>query len=348
MKIDDLYKFLQDTLRINIEVLDKEPMFITSLPLALKKRYPVTRIKIYDQKAYIVQIEDASRGSVSKHYELVNDATEYPVILYISKQAKELKNYLIERNIPFVIEESVIYLPQFAMYAAELETDRFKLKTRRKKLSKFSQQTLLYLLLTQRQRSLNISELADIYNVSDMTASRALTGLYDEKILTVELEGRVKEYRLTDEKKSLEKILLLLKAPKNGAVYIAEDDESYFQHLKLSGSSALSNYTDMIEGFRTYAIEKKNLNKLLDNSPHIEVYSEAYDNSFIKIETWTYSPSILPENDNNMLIDNYTNRYVDAISLYLNYQKTVQEHSDIRLSNAMNQLYIQVKEIIYG
>ncbi len=340
MKIDDLYTFLKDTLRISVDILDKEPIFLKSLPLALKKRYPVTRVKIYNKVAGIVQIKDASRGSIYKHYELINNATEYPVILYISKKAKELKNYLIERSIPFVIEESVIYLPQLAIYASELESEQFKLKIRRKKLSKFSQQTVLYLLLTKRQQPLSIPELSDLYSVSNMTASRALTELYDEKILTVETEGRAKKYRLNHEQKSLDKILLQLKVPKNGAVYVSEQDEQYFQHLKLSGSSALVHYTDMIEGFRTYAIEKKSLKRLLEQNSNIEVFSEAYDNSFIKIETWFYPPSIFP--------DNVEDGYIDAISLYLNYKKTVQEHSDVRQSSAMDQLYKKVKEIIYG
>ena len=355
MEFKNFMKFVQEKLHIRLVQLDSEPIYLKELPLALKKSYPITRIRVHNKTVGIVHVEDTSKGAISKHYEIINSKTEYPVVLYLPKESKKLKNYLIEKNISFVIENDTIYFPQLAIYMSENEKEVFKLKPKRSKFSKSAQLTLLYYLLYRQihrqEHPLAITELSSVLQVSAMTASRALIELYEQKIFTMHQEGNAKAYELSSDEVVLETILSQMKAPKNGSVYIHPLNIEYFRDARLSGSSALSRYTDLIEEFRTYAIEKKVLKKVLKENQHIEVFDEAYDNNFIKLEMWNYPPSIIPD---GILYDGSSNMIneaplVDPISLYLNYQQfTVYDNNDIRFANAIDQLRTRVDGIIYG
>jgi len=343
MKKENLITFLRKTLHTTVSKVHDESDYLEKISLVLRKNYPISNMKIYDKIISIVEVENPSQGSIYKHFEILNEAIDYPVVLYFSKDAKILRNYFIERNVPFIIEDDTIYLPQFAVYAADF-SKTIKQKTKNKKLSRSAQRALLYILFNTNQE-FTISQLSNVLRISEMSASRAFNELYEQEILLMRKEGRVKNYQLTQDDDLLNGILDRMKAPKNDVIYINKNNMQYFEPVKLSGSSALAKYTNLIENIRTYAIEKKTGTKILKNNLFIEVFDEAYDRDFIKIEMWDYAPESFTDSLRHI---NDVHDIVDPISLYLNYKKDMYENSDTRLVDAINQLFNQVKGIIHG
>lgn len=343
MENKTLIRFLQKTLHTEVYEIETETEELTKIPFVLRHNYPMFNIKMYDQPVSVAKVLNPSLGSVKKHYELLSSAVDRPIILYFSKDARILRNYLIERNIPFVIENDTIYLPQFAIYASDLSKPT-QPKKKRAKFSRSAQRALLYILYHLHQE-FTISQLAQILKMSEMSASRALNELYEQKILDMRKEGRVKQYSLTKSDDIRRTILDKMKAPMSSIIYINREDLQYFHPIKLSGGSALEKYTDLIETMRTYAVEKRVCTKILKENPSIEVFDEAYDRDFIKIEMWDYLLENFM-NDTASVKEGY--KYVDPISLYLNYKKEIQETSDVRLEIAIEQLLDKIQEILHG
>ena len=195
MKKEKLMTFLRKTLHTNVSEVHIESNYLEKISLVLRKNYPISNIKIYDKIISIVEVQNPSQGSIYKHFEILNEAIDYPVVLYFSKEAKILRNYFIERNVPFIIEDDTIYLPQLAIYAADYSKS-IKPKSKKTKLSRSAQRALLYILFNPNQE-FAISQLSDVLKISEMSASRAFSELYEQEILLMRKEGRVKNYRLT-------------------------------------------------------------------------------------------------------------------------------------------------------
>ena len=186
--------------------------------------------------------------------------------------------------------------------------------------------------LIKPQKEIQIQSIADSFNVTQMSASRVLKELYEFEYLTFETIGRKKIYKL-DINKDIKEILSTLKIPKIKDIYINKEDLKYFENKILSSYSALSKYTNITNNENIYAVEKDYFEKHINQNNQIQIYDNKYDNDLIQVELWRYSP---------ILIQDYI---IDSISLYLLLKDEIDEE-DTRISNAMDELYNQIKGMI--
>ena len=253
-----------------------------------------------------------------------------PIILNISNISTSTKKYLIDNDISFISNDA-IYLPQLLIYLKDISNKpKKKIYT---KISKLAQMILIFELLKKDTNEIDIYNCAEKFNVTQMSASRALKELYEFNYLKLETIGRKKIYYLKSDI-NIDEILQALKNPKIEDIYIKNRDVKYFDIQILSSYSALSYYTDIMNNENIYAIDKEYFTKYINKDNQIDIYNEKYDNSLIQIELWKYQPNIIQEN------------IIDPISLYLSLKEDF-DKEDTRLQNSINELYSKIKGMIF-
>lgn len=322
--INKLILTIKSTLHINATINKDKLNYSKSIPLSVKSNYEIYNIKLENIDTVVLLCKEDIK-SIKKHLALFAQSLSMPIILVLDNINTTTKKYLIENGISFVSEDS-IYLPQLLIYLNNFKKN-YKIK-RNQKLSKLAQ-TILISLIINKQKEININSSAKIFNVTNMSTSRALKELEEFNYLDVKTNGRKKEYFLKSNI-DIDKLLSELKNPVTDTIYIKNEDLVYFDKKSKSSYYALSKYTNITNSKPIYAIQKEYFEKIIKEDNSITIYDKEYDNNIIQIELWRYSTML-----------NNTNT-VDYISLYLSLKDNL-NIEDTRLMDAMNELYNKIK-----
>lgn len=329
--INQLISILQQKLHLNVNHTNREVQYHSSIPLAIKKRFEVDVLSIEGIEVAVLSSDALNTKGLQKHLELFEKALQLPLLLNIAEGGGSLQKFLMEKNLSFVMGEDAVYMPRFLIWIKNLSGKPKLQSSVGKKLSKLSQIVMIRMLMSQ-QKDIDINTIVEVFDVSMMSASRVLNELHSQKLLSLEKRGREKVYHLA-ELTSVDKLLALMDSPKRGVVFVKKNTLSQMDGLMAASFHALSHYSDLASLQHEYAIEKSRFNE------NIETYAEAYDDDYVKIELWKYDPSILK--DENLQI-------VDPISLYLTLKDDVALMDDIRVRNAYESLYNRIKEVCGG
>ncbi len=325
-----LIDILENTLHLKVYKKDSDFGYKKSIPFIIKKSYDISSINIENIDCVVLTPNDEDIKSIKKHLSLFSESLMIPIILNISNISTSTKKYLIDNDISFISNDA-IYLPQLLIYLKDISNKpKKKIYT---KISKLAQMILIFELLKKDTNEIDIYNCAEKFNVTQMSASRALKELYEFNYLKLETIGRKKIYYLKSDI-NIDEILQALKNPKIEDIYIKNRDLKYFDIQILSSYSALSYYTDIINNENIYAIDKEYFTKYINKDNQIDIYNEKYDNSLIQIELWKYQPNIIQEN------------IIDPISLYLSLKEDF-DKEDTRLQNSINELYSKIKGMIF-
>lgn len=329
--INQLIRLLQQKLHLNVIPLNRDVAYVSSIPLAIKRKFEVNLLLIEGIEVAVLNTDELHTQGLQKHLELFEKALQLPLLLHIAEGNGSLQKFLMEKGIAFVMGEDTVYMPRFLIWIKDLAGKSYFNPTSGKKLSKLAQMVLIRLLLSKSNR-VDINAVVDDFDVSMMSASRVLNELSDYKLLNVEKKGREKIYHVI-EPLQMSKVLELMDSPKRGIVFVKKSALSQIDGLMAASFHALSHYSDLASIYHEYAVEKSRF----DTS--IETYPEAYDNEYVKVELWKYDPSLLDETHSGI---------VDPISLYLTMKDDKTEMDDIRVQNAMESLRERIKEVCNG
>jgi hypothetical protein len=331
--INEYISTIKNTLHLDAKVIDEKIPYKTSIPLAIKSNYFIYTVKIENISSIVLLIKHDIK-SFKKHLQIFRSAIDMPIILAIEHISSSTKTYLIENNIPFISLDA-IYLPQLLVYIDTLSKKDIKLKS--KKLSKLAQTTLIYLLLNKdkkESKQLDITAIAKLWSVSDMSASRTLNELVEFGYLYVETIGR-KIYFYLNHDIDFEELMQVLKTPIMDTIYIKSSDLIYLKQKAISSYTALSKYANITSHQNIYAIEKDYFNKIVKTDHDITLYDNTFDESIVRVELWRYRPiSIYNETET-----------VDIISLYISLKDTL-DKEDTRLIDAFKELEETIKKAI--
>ncbi|MFA9373678.1 MAG: hypothetical protein ACERKK_05910 [Poseidonibacter sp.] len=333
--MENLINTLKEILHLKVYKKDSKLNYAKSIPFIIKKSYDISVIKIENIDCLVLTTKDEDIKSIKKHLSLFYESLVMPIILNILDISSSTKRYLIDNNISFVSKET-IYLPQLLIYINDI-SNKQKMK-KNTKISKLAQMILISELLKSYTNSIlndeiNISNSAKKFNVTPMSASRALKELYEFEYLHLKTIGRKKIYYINSNI-DINEILLTLKNPKIEDIYINSSDLRYFDNRILSSYSALSHYTNIINNEDIYAVDKEYFTKYINRDNQIEIYNKRYDNDLIQIELWRYQPNLIQED------------IIDPISLYLSINENF-DKEDTRLKDAIDELYNKIQGIIY-
>lgn len=326
MKENEIINLLKEKLKLDAEKIDLSLEYKEKVPFLLKKNYEISTIEIEDLKCVLLIINDNKLSLIKKHIELFSKALEFPIIICIEKITSSEQKYFIDEGISFISKTS-IYLPQLLIYLSDITYKQRRDK--KKSLSKLAQQILIYSIVKNHKTDIEIQNTATRFYVTDMSASRALKELKEKDFFSFHELGRKKVYALK-ENLSFNHLTSLLKNPKIEEFYIKEKNLSSLKKRYSSSYSALSNYTNITNIQKIYAIDKKYFEK---QRAKIIIYDEPYDSQLIKIELWSYSPM---SSENNI---------VDPISLYRIMMDEL-DKEDTRIMNAMSELKKKIEGMI--
>ena len=324
--INTLIQTLQHKLHLSVARSPRNEIVTASLPLAIKKSYAVDLVMIEGVEVAVLSVNELKTSGLIKHLELFDRALALPLLLNILEGSNSLQKFLIDKNISFVMGADTVYMPQFLIWIKDLCGKSNFRPTSSKKLSKLAQMLMIDTLLNPKS-DLDILFVSERFEVSAMSASRALNEIAAHKLFTIEKNGHKKRYQLSH-LIELDQILGLMESPKREEVFVKRSAQFRIDGLMETSFQALSHYSDLASMQNEYAIEKARFDK------SIETYDRAYDDGYVKIELWKYDPRILAQSDSSV---------VDPISLYLCLIKDTNAIDDVRVHNAIKNLYNRIQ-----
>lgn len=328
--IKSLIQTLTQKLQLKVTRSQRDIAYKQSIPLGIKKSYAVDLLIIEGTEVAVLSTEEFHIKGLLKHLELFAQALDSPILLNIHQNNSQLQKFLLEKHIPFVMANETIYMPQFLIWIKHLSF-RYENLTNKKRLSKFSQMLIIYALINNK-RELDLNSVATHFDMSAMSASRALSELEEHKLLELTKTGQKKIYQLASHIE-VDRLLSLMESPKKGEVFVKKESLPKIKGLVGASYQALSHYSDLAAMQPEYAIEKAQFSK------EVETYAQAYDDDYIKIELWKYEPKVIAANGSET---------VDPFSLYLSMDQERESTDDVRVNNALDNLYKQLKEVCSG
>ena len=328
--IKSLIQTLSQKLLLKVTRSQRDIAYKRSIPLGIKKSYAVDLLIIEGTEVAILSTEELHTKGLLKHLELFTEALDSPILLNVSQNNTQLQKFLIEKHIPFVMANETIFMPQFLIWIKHLSFKSENL-TNKKRLSKFSQMLIIYALINNK-RELDLNSVATHFDMSTMSASRALSELEEHKLFELTKTGQKKIYQLASHIE-VDRLLSLMESPKKGEVFVKKESLPKIEEPMSASYQALSNYSDLAAMQPEYAIEKAQFPK------EVETYAQAYDDDYIKIELWKYDPKAIAANGSDT---------VDPFSLYLSMNQERELIDDFRVNNALDNVYEQLKEVCSG
>ena len=283
--------YLQKNMDENIII--NEWKYSNKFPIFLKETYQFYFTEILERGCLLLQIQDEALGIVAlkKHIKLINSIVDYEIIFVYRSISRFRKQSLIQNRIPFVVQDKQMFLPFLGL---DIKAVKDKPKEKIKTFSDSAQLAFLYFLY-HKELKINGTELAELINVTGMTASRVLNELYSANLLTYEIggkTGRSKEYRRIGDPDYYEEGSKYLKNPIKKTVYVDEVKENY----PVAGLEALSMIS-MINppGRKVGAIYKKDFDKIAEKI--ILDKAQIMDEKIDELQVWRYDPTFISKNN---------------------------------------------------
>jgi hypothetical protein len=329
--IKSLIQTLTEKLQLKVTRSQRDITYKRSIPLGIKKSYAVDLLIIEGTEVVVLSTDELHTKGLLKHLDLFAEALDSPILLNVSQNNTQLQKFLLEKHIPFVMGNETIYMPQFLIWIKHLSFKSTLQSSNKKRLSKFSQMLIIYALINNK-RELDLNSVATHFDMSTMSASRALSELEKHKLLELTKTGQKKNYHLVYPIE-IDRLLSLMESPKKGEVFVKKDSLPKIEGLMSASYQALAYYSDLAAMQPEYAIEKARFPK------EVETYPQAYDDDYIKIELWKYNPKAIAANGSDT---------VDPFSLYLSMHQERESIDDVRVNNALDTVYKQLKEVCSG
>ncbi len=332
--INILNSFMKSYIDDNFSIIPMDNK--KKLPIILKNKFNYYEMSVLNHSCILIEIlkEEPSIKNLKNTIQIIKKIFQKEPVLYYNKLSTYRRKSLISNRIGFIEENGQFYLPFIALFINSfpnyynndtdentsnifLKTEYFKIQN---EFTPLAQLAFLYFLYNK-DREITNKEFASLFDITEMSASRALIELYNHKLINYKIHGktlRSKLYRRIKDPDYFKIGKSLLISPIKKIVFVNEIPNNTF----ISGLEALSNIS-MINpiNYKVRAISYKNLNnkdiKIINNKDYIE------DNNLIKLEIWKYNPSYFIKNN-----------IVDILSLYSSMNKTM----DVRIQKELEQL----------
>lgn len=273
----------------------------------------------------------------NKSYVLVKNMKKHDInIIYLKKQLAQIQNYtkclpiyvfdnlrlvqrnnLIKEHIPFVVQNSNVYIPTCLI---NLNDKEFIPNEYKETFSVATQVVFIYLLLND-IKEINAPQLVNKIPYSKITFNRALKELEERNLVYVKGTNTRKVYKILDKKEFWIKGKEFLFNPVEKVFYV--DIKTNHKDLFISNETALARLgTSLNENSTMYFASTSEKVKCINKENFINKYDIINDNYYI-VEQFKYNPSFLSENN-----------YIDVISLYAE----LKENNDERIQIALEEL----------
>ncbi len=264
----------------------QEKIFNISLPLYIKSGYELYNCSVAGFGVVFAKVKSQT-SDMRIHYNAmkkIEDLVPCHVVLVFEKLGSNSINRLIEKHIPFVIEQNQIYMP-FALMQIKTSNDTSYLK-KYQKLTPLADIILIGYLNNQIRNDMMIKDIAMVINKELRAISIALSVLESLEYLHIHKDGASKRVYFIQQEQAYEQLKNKALSPVKYVVYTMKELPE--EKTVLSGYSALSKRSNLMDSsIKTLAvIESKKTKSLLEN-----IKCEKEDAKY-KIEVWDRDPSI--------------------------------------------------------
>lgn len=321
--MNELISYIKKTTGIEVEELGYPADSLKRLPLFIREGYGFLYAEFYNHEVVFVEPksgEDITPSQLQKQISKIESAFECPVIWVFNEMTYYLKEQLIKFRISFIVPGKQLFIPFMFMDLNEQQKIR---TTRVETFSPSAQCILIYHLWMQSLEGLNFQEIAEIFKYTPRTIGRCAEELKNAGACSI-VGGRSKYLKFGKTNREIwETIQDYLKTPvkKTEWLFLTENIEK----ARITGLGALSYYSNISTGdIESFAIDTKVFKELRNRG---EIHPTIYNEHDVRLEIWSYDPTVLTRDD-----------FVDPISLYLSSVYDPDERIQIELENMINKI----------
>jgi DNA-binding MarR family transcriptional regulator len=320
--------YLKESFGLDLEVKQITNQEYSVLPLYLRGSYECYRGQLSGQDliwAKVKESENLTPDQLQKQENQLTQILKSRVVFVFDKLESWQRKRLIQKRVPFVQPFKQIYLPQLLIQLNDsFRSEENRIESISNCLSYPAQCAILYHLEVTPIENIPFQEIAALLNYSAMTISRIVKELVHFELATVK-GGKEKSllFKLIG-KELWQNIVPILSNPIREIWFT--DQIWNNNQFRISGDSALSNYTMLSSGTRkTYAIGKDEF-RSMKTLGAIKNWNKINGDNVV--EVWHYNPSLLSNKSE-----------VDRLSLYL----TLTKEEDERVKRALQDLINDIK-----
>ncbi|MGD6730483.1 MAG: hypothetical protein ACPKMZ_05365 [Pleomorphochaeta sp.] len=305
----------------------------SKLPLYLKNKFNFYNICILNIECILAEniTEPLSINGIKKYITLLQEFTSKEIVFYFNQLTPYRRKSLINNRVNFIEENGQFFLPFLGLLLktnltkseSVMQNNNKFISLKKKKFSSIEQFAYLFFLYNKIIEISN-KDFATLFNISEMSASRALKSLYLKKLITYKIEGqtsRMKSYKRIDDPLYYNMGKDFLINPIKKIVYVTTIPENSY----ICGLEALSELS-MISPSRNKQRAISYVNFINQNIEVINNEDIINDNNYIKLELWKYDPSYFIKNG-----------IVDTLSLYFTLIDNKDERIDKELENLLRE-----------
>jgi DNA-binding MarR family transcriptional regulator len=301
-----------------------EPVAGADLPHFLLDRYRIWRGQLNGEPILLVAMRAPGQGATTefiKHRELLRRQLGVRLVLLLLDHVPSVvRRQMVERQIGFLAPGAQLYVPEALLDLRERTPT--KPPTANEQFGPTTQLLMLASLLGEDLDDVNLTQLAERFQVAIMSMSRTLDELETLQLAKARHAGRQRRLHLVVRDRELwQAVEGRLQSPVRKVRTVRgnlPDDVA-----PLAGESALAHYTMLAEPrFPHRAIPAARW-KQMQRALELRVGFEFDDDDRAELETWSYDPRVLAREP-----------VVDRLSLYL----SMRNDPDERVAQAAQQL----------
>lgn len=298
----------------------------THLPLYLTQKFDFKEASIDKQHTKYILVKPKKKSvlkieTLQKQAIQIQKHTSYTPIWVFSAIRTPQRNALIQHNIPFIVPEIQLFLPNVFLDLHE------KGKPEKKYASVFSpaaQVVFIYLLLHRIQET-NAHQLTAYIPYSVATLNRALAELTARELLKTEGNNTRKRYQTIQPKEYWEKGKQFLMNPVVKTFYMRAVSRPHGFYCSNAYALERLSWSLNETAIAHYAASAKTIQQI-EKSRFLNDY-DIFDCDYVTVEQFKYDPAILS-----------TSSYIDVISLYAQFKDNYDERIQIELDKLLEMI----------
>lgn len=276
-RLEELTKYLTNIgdKNFGLEIFNRN----SSMPLLFKNNYDFYHIKLFNH-SYALALSKENTLNIQqliKLNELLNLSYSLDLLFFSLELTSKNRTRLREKGLSYIAGNNNYFLT-----AGMLNENNKNINKKNKKLnmSYLAQKVYLYFLYEVKVK-VTLKNISNYFDISEMHASRALSELYDFKLIDYEVHGktgRAKIYSKNSKINFFQNGYKLAQTPVKSTIYT---DNIPFNAI-ISGETVLAKLTNLTYPSQdVYAIDKKEIKRI----------NKVEDGEF-QVELWEYSPKL--------------------------------------------------------
>ncbi len=319
--MNDIEKYILETLGVNIELKEASPKKIKELPFFMVNSYNFKGTTLFDREIILMLIQDEfTADKLRKHIDLAQEVFNTIVIAVVEPIEAYNRLRLVEKKVPFIIPGKQMYIPHMLIDFKEYAVTKSEMPTT---MQPAAQCLLLYHLQIESLERINFKNISEKLHYGQMTITRAAHFLHNTGICKIEgTKEKYLQFKKNDRELWNETQAMMINPIKKSSYYSGwVNDENFYK----TNINSLAHYSDLNNEALEYYAVKPGYMKFVEGADLKKINSLEGN---IYIEEWLYDPGLLAKGV-----------FVDPLSLYLCFRDNQDERIEMALEKIIENIW---------